>query len=396
MAGLNDDFFLADDSTEPKPPTVTVQAFKDTAQGDEPELRDDIDLIAAPATEELFIQLRDLRLVRESIRTNGGMSQSIALEAHAIMPEFINEERPVGFFTKMPSKTMLAAALEDIGKEEKSTVQRMLDAITNFIKQVIERIQTFFEKRQDEALTEFSEKTQEPKPQLIAWAKVGQAAGIEVPKEAAEEPAKDLNEVMKDDDSRKKAVATIADKLFIRMGEANFKRFLFIGSSHSKTPEEFIDFFRKTSGSINRADPKALSAWIDEVTQVIGKYRQEEAIFEVGDTAHAAREIMSDILYMSDHGYYKEHFKFKGAKQLFRTKLVETASGISKALAQVRSSGDVSEEETAKLKVYQEAVTVLQRAFQVYTEISNATDAFLKLRKQYMSEGASLSARPEV
>jgi hypothetical protein len=394
MAGLNDDFFLADDSTEPKAPTATVQAFKNTPEGDEPELRDDVDLIAVPATEELFIQLRDLQLLRERVRDTGGMTQTIALEAQAIMPEFINEERPVAFFTKLPSKTLLAAALEDIGKEEKGTVQRMIEAISKFVQQVIERIKAFFEKRQDDALTDFSEKTQEPKPQLIAWSKVAHDAEIEVPKASGEEPAQDLNEVMRDDETRKKAVSKIADKLFIKLGEKRFKTFLFVGSSHSKTPEEFIDFARK-SASVNRADAKALSAWIAEVNEEVNKFRHEEALFDVGNTANAAREIMSDILYMSDHGYYKEHFKFKGANQLFRNKLMPIAAGIQDAIRKINAN-DTSEEEVANLKVYQEAVATLQRMFQVYAEISSATDTFLKLRKQYMSEGASMSAAPEV
>lgn len=395
MAGLNDDFFLADDSTEPKTPTATVQAFENTPDGDEPELRDDIDLIAAPATEDLFIQLRDLHFLRENIRTTGGMTQSIAMEAHALMPEFINEERPVAFFTKLPSKTLLAAALEDIGKEEKGTVQRMIEMITNFIKQVVTRIKAFFESRQDEALTAFSEKTQEPKPQLIAWSKVGHDGEIEVPKEAGEEKAKDLNEVMQDDESRKKAIGKIADKLFIKLGEERFKKLLYVGSSHSKMPEEFIDFFRKTSGNVTRANPEALHAWCQQVTEMIGKYRQEEAIFEIGNTASAARDIMGDILYMTNHGYYKEHFKFKGAGQTFRNKLLPVADGIHAAIGRINAS-EAEESEVSNLKIYQEAVAVMQKAFQVYAEISNATDVFLKLRKQYMSEGADMSARPEV
>ena len=101
MTGLNDNFLLADDSMEPNEASVTtVKAFKDTPTEDGiPELRDDIDLIAA--TEGLYIQLRDLDLLQQCIKTQGGMCQSIALEAQALLPEFINDERPIGFFTKM-------------------------------------------------------------------------------------------------------------------------------------------------------------------------------------------------------------------------------------------------------------------------------------------------------
>ena len=82
MAGLNDNFLLADDSMEPKEaPAVTINAFKESSEdGDVPELRDDIDLIVA-ATEELSIELRDLELFKERVGDVRGISQSIALEA---------------------------------------------------------------------------------------------------------------------------------------------------------------------------------------------------------------------------------------------------------------------------------------------------------------------------
>ena len=121
MTGLNDNFLLADDSMEPKEtPAVVVNAFKENStEGGEPELRDDLDLIAV-ATEDLEVQLRDLELLQQNIKEQGGMCQGIALEAHAILPDFINDERPIGFFTKYPSRTQLTAALEDIDAGKKN------------------------------------------------------------------------------------------------------------------------------------------------------------------------------------------------------------------------------------------------------------------------------------
>lgn len=141
MTGLNDNFLLADDSMEPKEtPAIVVNAFKDAPGADgEPELRDDIDLIAA-ATEELSIQLRDLDLLRQSIQAQGGMSQSIALEAQAVIPGFLTDDRPIGFFTKHPSRTLLSVALEDIENEKKGALARIWDAFIAFLKKVYQFI----------------------------------------------------------------------------------------------------------------------------------------------------------------------------------------------------------------------------------------------------------------
>ena len=145
MTGLNDNFLLADDAMEPKDaPAIVINAFKEQTNEDgEPELRDDIDLIAA-ATEDLVVQIRDLNLLQQNIKEQGGMCQSIALEAHALLPDFINDERPVEFFTKHPSRTQLSAALEDINSGKKNIVLRMIEAIVAFIKRIAKKIKDFF------------------------------------------------------------------------------------------------------------------------------------------------------------------------------------------------------------------------------------------------------------
>lgn len=145
MTGLNDNFLLADDAMEPKDaPAVVINAFKEQTNEDgEPELRDDIDLIAA-ATEDLVVQMRDLNLLQQNIKEQGGMCQSIALEAHALLPGFISDERPVEFFTKHPSRTQLSAALEDINSGKKNIVLRMIEAIVAFIKRIAKKIKDFF------------------------------------------------------------------------------------------------------------------------------------------------------------------------------------------------------------------------------------------------------------
>lgn len=396
MAGLNDDFFLADNSMEPAAPSATVNAFKDTtSEGEEPELREDLDLIAVPATEDIFIKLRDLDLLRQRISEDGGMSKSIALEAHAIMPDFLHDDRPAEFFTKMPSKTLLSAALEDIGVEQNNGVKKLLEMIGAFVKQLVERIQSFFESRGDEQLTNFSESTQKPQPQLINWVKAGQAAGIEVPKaEEGEEKVASLNEMMESDETRKKAVDSIGDKLFIKLGQQRFKSFAYVGSPDSKQPEAFIDGVRKYS-KVSASSVSELKEFTDAVSELINAYRQEEAIFEIENGTHLAREIMGDVLYLTDKGYYKEHFKFKGAAHFFKNTLLPVAEKIGAEIKHIRAN-NTSEEDVAKLKQYQESLAVMQKMFQVYANIGDSVDVFLKLRKQYMSADASMSSRPDV
>jgi hypothetical protein len=143
MTGLNDNFLLADDSMEAgTTPTVVVNAFKDTPAGGDLELREDVDLIAA--TEGLEVQLRDLDLLKQSIQSQGGMSQSIALEAQALMPDFISDARPIGFFTKMPSRTQLTVALEEVEEKEKSTLRKIWDFIIGLLKRIAKAIVQFF------------------------------------------------------------------------------------------------------------------------------------------------------------------------------------------------------------------------------------------------------------
>lgn len=153
MAGLNDRYFLADDSLEEKVnPVVTIKAFKDGEEGeDAPELRDDIDLIAV-ATEELSITLRSLELFKHRVASEKGMSQTIALESLDTIPALITDERPVGFYTKFPSRTMLAAALEDASNEERSVVKKFVDFIVAMYKRVAEWLRGLINKDQVKAL----------------------------------------------------------------------------------------------------------------------------------------------------------------------------------------------------------------------------------------------------
>lgn len=168
MAGLNDEFLLADDSMEPKAqPAAVIHAFKDTEDGEIPELRDDIDLIAV-ATEDLGVQLRDLELLQENIRNTGGMCQSIALEAEALMPGFLHDERPMEYFTKHPSRTMLQTALEEIEEKKNNILQKVKDFVVSMYQKVIDWFKSVFERiRKSGLFSKENEQLLEEAPKVV-------------------------------------------------------------------------------------------------------------------------------------------------------------------------------------------------------------------------------------
>lgn len=147
MSGLNDPFLL-DDVMEDKD-QLPVKAFKEMTPGEVPELSDHVTLIAAPipdaetdgsdgivektgeiasvAIEEYQVIMRDLALLSDRIRAEGGMSLSIAQESLAVLPGFVDDDvRPMGYFTKHPSQTQLSEALEAIEETKRARSLRLL------------------------------------------------------------------------------------------------------------------------------------------------------------------------------------------------------------------------------------------------------------------------------
>lgn len=160
MSGLNDPFLL-DDVMEDKN-QLPVKAFKEMTPGEVPEVSESVTLIAAPipdaetdgsdgivektgeiasvAIEEYQVAMRDLSLLSDRIHAEGGMSLSIANESLTVLPGFVNDDvRPMGFFTKHPSRTQLTEALEAIEDGKKSAFARAAEKVSDFITAVIER-----------------------------------------------------------------------------------------------------------------------------------------------------------------------------------------------------------------------------------------------------------------
>lgn len=170
MSGLNDEW-LADDGLEQKTP-LPVKVFKERTPGEVPEISDHATIIAMPppaddeavsedgivqktgeiasvAIEEFAIAVRDLGLLKDKIDAQGGMSLQIAQESLAVLPGFVNDDvRPMGFFTKHPSKTQLNEALEAISDTMKNMAEAAVKKIYDFIEILKNRIEKIKERIQ--------------------------------------------------------------------------------------------------------------------------------------------------------------------------------------------------------------------------------------------------------
>lgn len=148
--GLNDTF-LTDDSMETKPPVVKVNALKNTAPGEQPELNDKVDLIAfdeqwedeerqahndAAALEELHIRANDLQFLHENLLSFKGMSQQIALECQKILPDFISAARPLASYSSQLTAVGYKAALEEVEQEKKGVIER----VKEFVMKIFQRL----------------------------------------------------------------------------------------------------------------------------------------------------------------------------------------------------------------------------------------------------------------
>lgn len=64
-------------------------------------------------TMESFWELiSDIESIRASVRSEGGVSQSLALECERLMPGFLNDDYPVKAFSKIPTRTNLSYTVE--------------------------------------------------------------------------------------------------------------------------------------------------------------------------------------------------------------------------------------------------------------------------------------------
>lgn len=157
VQSLNEGFDLDTIQTNPGH-ALDVALFKPETMvmGQVPQLRDDAEI------DTLVGQWDDLEYLRNDIIGARGMSRSFAMEAHSIFPEFLNNNRPIEFFTDLPTKTQYVVSLEVIEGQQKSIGARIWATIKEWWK----KLMSLFQKKKEWFDTYFPEN--EEKLQLIA------------------------------------------------------------------------------------------------------------------------------------------------------------------------------------------------------------------------------------
>lgn len=110
--------------------------FEDVTPGEVPQLDEDTSLVTVVDAS------KDLDYLQQDIVRADGMNKTFAMEAERIMPGFLNDKRPLVFYTEFPSKTNFKAALEAIEEERKSILKRIWEAIVAFMKKASEWLDT--------------------------------------------------------------------------------------------------------------------------------------------------------------------------------------------------------------------------------------------------------------
>lgn len=196
--GLNDSFIL-DDSAETPPPTIKVDALKDTLPGQDPELNDNVTLIGVNeqdakeldeqhqqsivALEQLTIELADIAYIGQTLKVTKGISQSIATECLHVLPNLINDERPLGSFTKQVTQINYTAALEEVDEKQKGVLAKIKEIISKIITSISDFIKRVFGGDKAKKYKDVADKAQEmtqPGVTEFDWAKAAKQAAIEI------------------------------------------------------------------------------------------------------------------------------------------------------------------------------------------------------------------------
>ncbi len=124
------------------------------------EIMDAIELEEAPTgndeadkIQSAFTALEDLKYLFEDISNAKGMCKSLALEAERIIPGFLNEKKPLGYFTNAPTATMYRSSMEELDNKQIGIIGAAVAALIAFIVAVVK----WFKKRKDNNVGERSE-----------------------------------------------------------------------------------------------------------------------------------------------------------------------------------------------------------------------------------------------
>lgn len=87
------------------------ELFGEVTPGEMPDFDGEIKLVTA-----FEHRIEDLERLAESIEQTGGMNQNFAMEAERILPGFLHEKAPLGYYSKDTSATRLRVSMEEITK----------------------------------------------------------------------------------------------------------------------------------------------------------------------------------------------------------------------------------------------------------------------------------------
>src|SRR5690606_20268890 len=104
-----------------------------------PELRDDAKIIATIESD-----IKSIQYLIEDIRTSGGMSQSLAMEAAQYSDRIKNT--PIQFFTKEPTLTLKQVSVESLLDSIKNGFKKLIEAIKSFIRRAVAWLVGLFKK----------------------------------------------------------------------------------------------------------------------------------------------------------------------------------------------------------------------------------------------------------
>ncbi len=135
---LNHEIDSEDDAREDK---LADLVFKESPNGQTPELDENISIIAA--LDSAHNKIDD---VRETIVISGVIDKKTALEAHYVTGSLLTESNPITKYTTIPTRTGLSAALENLDNEKKNIISRLFEKIKEYIKKVIAWLGGLFNK----------------------------------------------------------------------------------------------------------------------------------------------------------------------------------------------------------------------------------------------------------
>lgn len=145
---------LMDDTLEIVPigqEETSLRVLKNHQSGDIIELKDNV-IMAAPVSEDEIVAIEaaiiDLNDIENKIKTRY-MSQSIALEMQRYCPDIINDQRPIGFYTRTPSRTGMTVALEEVSEAKSTIFQKAKALATKIWEWFCEKITALYNKVRD-------------------------------------------------------------------------------------------------------------------------------------------------------------------------------------------------------------------------------------------------------